>query len=134
MSKKYNKQITGNTGLYYVCYELSKREWNVLPTSRNARGADILAYSLDRKRTIAIEVKSLSGNDPISFNPTTTISDFLIICRYVYDVPEIFIARIDDEFKLKVTIREKNGKKSYWIKTKDFEPYKDNWDIIGKGT
>jgi hypothetical protein len=25
-------QIVGNAGLYYVCYELSRRGWNVLPT------------------------------------------------------------------------------------------------------
>ena len=31
MSMKLPPQITGNTGLYYVCYELSKRGWNVMP-------------------------------------------------------------------------------------------------------
>jgi hypothetical protein len=31
------KQVIGNTGLHYICYELSKRGWNVLPISRNAR-------------------------------------------------------------------------------------------------
>ena len=34
---KKSNQIVGNVGLYYVCYELSKRGWNVLPTSRNAK-------------------------------------------------------------------------------------------------
>jgi len=29
-----SNQLVGNVGLYYICYELSKRDWNVLPTSR----------------------------------------------------------------------------------------------------
>lgn len=42
---KLPKQVVGNVGLYYVCYELSKRGWNVLPTSRNAKGVDIIIYN-----------------------------------------------------------------------------------------
>ncbi|MGE5661673.1 MAG: hypothetical protein ACM3X1_05445 [Ignavibacteriales bacterium] len=42
---KIANQLVGNVGLYYLCFELSKREWNVLPTSRNARGVDIVIYS-----------------------------------------------------------------------------------------
>ena len=33
-----DNQLVGNVGLYYICYELSRLGWNVLPTSRNARG------------------------------------------------------------------------------------------------
>jgi len=32
------RQLVGNAGLYYVCYELSKRGWNVMPTSRMREG------------------------------------------------------------------------------------------------
>ena len=53
-------QTVGNVGLYYVCYKLSRMGWNVMPTARNARGIDILAYSTDAKRTRTIQVKSLS--------------------------------------------------------------------------
>jgi len=41
-----SKQIVGNTGLYYVCYELSKRGWNVMPTARNTAANN-------RKRKVA---------------------------------------------------------------------------------
>jgi transposase len=43
-----------------ACYELSKRGWNVLPTSRNARGIDIVIYSQDAVRKYTIQVKALS--------------------------------------------------------------------------
>lgn len=39
-----NPQIVGNMGLYLACYELSKAGWNVMPTSRNAKGVDLIAY------------------------------------------------------------------------------------------
>jgi hypothetical protein len=37
--QKRNNLITGNTGMYFVAYQLSRRGWNVMPTSRNARAA-----------------------------------------------------------------------------------------------
>jgi hypothetical protein len=40
-----DNQLVGNIGLYYICYELSRLGWNVLPTSRNARGIDLVIYS-----------------------------------------------------------------------------------------
>ena len=39
-------QVVGNGGLYFAAYRLSKMGWNVMPTSRNARGVDILAYDM----------------------------------------------------------------------------------------
>jgi hypothetical protein len=52
------RQVVGNTGLYYVCYEPSKRGWNVLPTSRNAKGVDIVIYGQKAGRKFTIQVKS----------------------------------------------------------------------------
>jgi hypothetical protein len=46
-------------GLFYVCYQLSKLGWNVMPTSRNAKGIDIIIYSQDGKRKHTIQLKSL---------------------------------------------------------------------------
>jgi len=44
MNNKGRNQIVGNTGLYYICYELSKRGWKALTTSRICR--PILGLSL----------------------------------------------------------------------------------------
>lgn len=46
---RLDNQIVGNAGLYYVCYRLSLLGWNVMPTARNARGIDVVAYSGDVK-------------------------------------------------------------------------------------
>ena len=44
------QQIVGNIGLYYVSYRLSQLGWNVMPTARNAKGIDLVAYDLAGKR------------------------------------------------------------------------------------
>src|SRR3990170_3975690 len=55
-----SNQTVANIGLFYVCYCLSRRDWNVMPTALNARGVDILIYSQDAARTRTIQVKTLS--------------------------------------------------------------------------
>ena len=49
----------GNTGMFYACYCLSRLGWNVMPTTRNARGIDIVAYSPDGRHFLALQVKAL---------------------------------------------------------------------------
>ena len=58
-------QIVGNIGLYYVCFKLSELGWNVMPTSRNARGIDVICFSMDGTRMLTIQVKSLSKRSPV---------------------------------------------------------------------
>lgn len=55
------KQITGNIGLYHVARELSRAGWNVMPTVRNAKGADLYAASEDELIIHPVQVKSHSG-------------------------------------------------------------------------
>lgn len=50
---RLDPQITGNVGLYYCCYRLSLMGWNVMPTARNARGVDLIAYNHDASRMIS---------------------------------------------------------------------------------
>ena len=38
-------QVVGNVGMYFAAYRLSLMGWNVMPTSRNARAIDLLAYN-----------------------------------------------------------------------------------------
>lgn len=63
--RKGDSQVTGNIGLYYVCYRLSCLGWNVMPTARNAKGVDILIYNYDASVTRSIQVKALSKRSPV---------------------------------------------------------------------
>ncbi len=137
LKKRLPNQIVGNAGLHYVCYELSKRGWNVLPTSRNTKGVDIVIFSGKAKRIHTIQVKSLSKKDPVPLgaNLENLLAEYIVICRGILDEKsEIFITRTD-ELKNNHLIDEriKNNKKSYWLQPKNYEKFRDNWDIIGEG-
>ena len=58
-------QLTGNAGLYHVARELSRRGWHVMPTVRNARGADLYAASDDETVVLPIQSKALSKRAPV---------------------------------------------------------------------
>lgn len=130
-----SKQVVGNVGLFYVCYELCKRGWNAMPTSRNARGIDIVIYSQDGERKHTIQAKSLTKRDPVPLGPhlKNLMGDYLIICRNVFKEPEIFIASID-EIRERIH-RGQNAKQqiSHWLQPKQYEEFKENWDVIGRG-
>jgi hypothetical protein len=130
-----DKQLVGNIGLYYICYELSRRGWNALPTSRNAKGVDLVIYSQDAKQKHTIQVKTLSKRNPVPFgNRPNLMADFLIICRVSGEKPEVFVTKIDDNMKKRIEEKTKNEKISCWLQPKNYEEFKDNWSIIGNGS
>jgi hypothetical protein len=121
-------------GMYYVCYELSKRGWNAMPTSRNAKGIDILIYNHNASKRHTIQVKSLSIRAPVPLGNTLDhlFADYMIICANLVAVPEVFVSHVSDLGSL-IHQGEKNGKKSYWLQPKHYLSFKDNWKIIGNG-
>ncbi|CAO4178349.1 PD(D/E)XK endonuclease domain-containing protein [Methylorubrum aminovorans] len=58
-------QLTGNAGLYHVARELSRFGWHVMPTVRNARGADLYAAKGEDGIAIPIQSKALSKKAPV---------------------------------------------------------------------
>jgi hypothetical protein len=58
-------QVVGNIGMYYAAYRLSQHGWNVMPTARNARGVDLLAYDVTARNFKGIQVKALSKRIPV---------------------------------------------------------------------
>ena len=57
-SKKLSTQVIGNIGLFHVCYELSRRGLNVVPTSRNTRAVDVIVGSADFSKSATVQVKT----------------------------------------------------------------------------
>jgi hypothetical protein len=129
-----NNQVVGNVGLYFVCYRLSRLGWNVLPTSRNARGVDIIAYNQDASRTITIQVKALSRRSPVPLGSTLAylIADYVVICRHVLTYsPESFVLTPLEVNDL-VHRGEKNGKISFWLQPRAYEQehFRENWQRL----
>jgi hypothetical protein len=107
-----------------------------MPTSRNARGIDILGYDQGGDRTITVQVKALSKAVPVPFGGDPAfcnlIAEFIVIARGVRATPEFFIARTEEVRPL-VHVGYKNGKTSCWLQRKAYEQFKENWDAIGDG-
>ena len=130
-------QIVGNIGLYYVCFKLSERSWNVLPTSRNTRGIDVLCFSMDGTRVQTIQVKSLSERKPVPLGKDLDkiMGDFWVIVNSLDTEPRTYILR-PKEVRAKALPREnKEGKVSYWLPLKDYAvgKFENKWERIGSG-
>ncbi len=118
-----NPQITGNVGLYYCCYKLSRLGWNVMPTARNARGVDIIAYSGDASRFIGIQVKALSKRNPVPLGTSldNCMGDYwVIINKVASEAPSTFILK-PSEVKSLAHRSEKNGRVSFWLQPNSYE-------------
>jgi hypothetical protein len=133
---KLDAQIVGNAGLYFTCYRLSLLGWNAMPTARNARGIDVVAYSRDGKRYLGIQVKSLSKRAPVPLGASldNLIGDFWVIINKVIAEPTAFIVT-PDEIKRRAHRGEKAGRISYWLQPKDYEidELHGAWHRIGRG-
>jgi hypothetical protein len=55
-----NKQLTGMRGVYLVAAEMAGHGFIASPTSRSARGADILCTDAECKRAFSVQVKTKS--------------------------------------------------------------------------
>jgi len=130
-------QTIGNIGLYYVCYRLSLYGWNVMPTARNAKGIDILAYSQSGTQRILIQVKTLSQKNPVPMgnNLDNLMADFVVVCVRAHpNEPDCFVLT-PREIKKLAHKGMKNEKTSYWLQPKSYfcEQFKDQWRRIGTG-
>ena len=133
-------QIVGNSGLYYVCYRLSLLGWNVLPTSRNARGIDIVCYSMDGKRVVTLQVKSLTKRAPVPLGGSLDrlMADFWVIATRLGKAPETEPAcyvMTPRQVRNRAHKGVKDGKVSYWLQPNDYDTpaFREKWDRIGLG-
>jgi hypothetical protein len=130
-------QITGNAGLYYCCYHLTLLGWNVMPTARNARGVDIIAYSRDASRFVGVQVKALSKRNPVPLGQCLDkcMGDFwIIVNRVASDAPAAFIM-LPSEVRELAHRGEKEGRISYWLQPTSYDrpEFREAWPRIGRG-
>lgn len=133
---KLEAQVTGNIGLYYACYRLSRLGWNVMPTARNARGIDIIAYNKPGTQFLGFQVKALSRRSPVPLGKDLDMlmGDFWIIINNLIIEPSAFIL-VPDEVRALAHRGEKNGNISYWLQPKSYDKpqYLEAWQRIGHG-
>lgn len=132
--RRKDNQVVGNAGLFYVCYELSKRGWNVMPTARNAKGVDIIAYNSTATRYIGIQVKALSKRNPVPLGNTLEkiMGDFWVIVNNLDEAPAVFVMKPTE---VKARAHPGNGKDgviSYWLQPKNYmtQDFAGRWERI----
>jgi hypothetical protein len=133
MSK--DAQVTGNVGLYWTCYHLSRMGWNAMPTARNARGVDIIAYNRDCSRTVSIQVKTLSKRNPVPLGTSldTIMGDFWVIVNNVIALPVAYVL-VPSEVRHLAHRGEKDGRISYWLQPSSYcvKDFREAWERIGE--
>ena len=129
-------QLTGNVGLYYCCYRLSLLGWNVMPTARNARGVDIIAYSRDAEHFRGLQIKALSKRHPVPLGTSLdkVMGDYWIIVNNVASSPSAFVLT-PTEVVERAHRGEKDGRVSYWLQPPAYEQvqFREAWERIGHG-
>lgn len=126
---KHDTHNTGNIGLYFVCFQLAKRGWNVMPTARNARGVDILASDANGD-AITIQVKTLSARNPVNITGAETLkANFLVVVLNARaegeQSPECYVLKVKAAAKIIVPHATRP-----WIPVRALGPHRDRWDIL----
>lgn len=135
--RKRTTQLTANVGLYYCCYRLSLLGWNVMPTARNARGVDIIAYSQDAARFVGVQVKALSERTavPLGTSRHKIMGDFwVIVSKVASPSPSAFVL-LPSEVKERRSRSGKPGGYSFWLERADYDEdqFREAWERIGHG-
>ena len=107
-----------------------------MPTARNARGIDIVAYYSDGSCFKGIQVKSLSKRNsvPMGSGLYNIMGDYRVIVNDVLGKPNAFVM-LPTEVKENVHRGGRNGRVSYWLEPSSYdkEEYREAWDRIGRG-
>ena len=129
-------QLTGNSGLYHVARELSRRGWHVMPTVRNARGADLYAASDDEQRVIPVQSKALSKRNPVPLGGSleTLCSQWWVITINANtESPTCFVMSLDEVKSAAHRGVNEAGKVSFWLQPKSYAKieFTEAWERLG---
>ena len=129
-------QLTGMQGVYLVAAELSRHGFIASPTSRSARGADILVTDPECTHAFSVQVKTnaaLSSYWLLNEHAKEMVSDshVYVLVNLKKDGVEFFVmpSRAVAE---KMWTEEHTKSKWFGIQRKDALPYQDKWDVFGK--
>ncbi len=150
---KISNNLTGVTGEYYVCSELGKIGILALLTPKNNPLFDIVAVSPNAKRSVIIQVKTMSARNNQGWKLNKNICNrernndlFVILVNiksndtecYIYEY-DILSEKVETIFNNYMHGKKKDGHSRKdpgfrWLDLKDFkeEDYsrKNNWSLL----
>jgi hypothetical protein len=127
-------QITGNAGLNYAAWQLSRRGWHVMPTIRNARGSDLIVVNDDETAFFGVQSKALNKRAAVGLGASLEAlrSDWWVITVNANgDSPRCYVLALEDVRRL--ASRDRGGEQRYWLEPRDYEAdeYCEAWHRIG---
>jgi hypothetical protein len=129
-------QVIGNVGMYIAAYRSSQMGWNAMPTSRNARGIDLLAYDATASRYLGIQVKALAIRNPVPLGNSIDrfMGDWWVIVAKAATEPVCFIVKPEEVSRLANPSKE-GAQVSYWLPSNryDTDEFREAWHRIGRG-
>ena len=126
-----SRQLVGNIGLYHVARELSRAGWNVMPTVRNARGADLYASSEDERQIHPVQVKAHSAkpqDTSLGLHPERLVTPWwVIVVDARADRPVCYLLSLEEIRSLMARDPgSRSGKaeneRQYWLHRKFYTP------------
>ena len=126
-------QLTGNAGLYHVARELSRRGWHVMPTVRNARGADLYAASDNEARVLPIQSKALSKRNPVPLGSSLErlcSSWWIITINANTASPVCYVLTLEEVKAAAHRGVNKLGAVSFWLQPRSYTlpAYEEAWE------
>jgi hypothetical protein len=128
----YRNSMTGNAGLNFAAWQLSRRGWHVLPTIRNARGSDLFISNAEETIFLGIQSKALSKRNavPLGKSIEALRSPWWIITMHANsDEPTCFILKKEEVQEL--AKQDANGG-AYWLNPPEYDrvEFKNAWHRI----
>ncbi|WP_242560019.1 MULTISPECIES: hypothetical protein [Pandoraea] len=133
LSGSYKNSMTGNAGLHYVTWQLSRRGWHAMPTIRNARGSDLIVTDAEETRFFGVQSKALSKRHavPLGKSLDKLRSPWWIVTIHANsDRPECFVMTVDEVRAL--STQDANGG-AFWLSAKayDRDEFREGWHRLG---
>jgi hypothetical protein len=105
-----------------------------MPTARNARGVDIIAYDQDAARFVGVQVKALSKRAPVPLGSSVgrLMGDYWIIVNGVTSSSPSSFVMVPSEVRTAAFRGEKDGKVSYWLQPPAYDrpEFHEQWGRI----
>jgi len=131
------QQLTGMRGVYLVAAELSRHGLVASPTSRSAKGADILATDQDCSRAFSVQVKTnastfsfwlLNAKEIVS--PTHIYVFVNLRTKKGVDENEFFVVPSSVVAENAVHEQSQTGSEWWSISRDAVRSYRDKWELF----
>jgi hypothetical protein len=126
-------QSSGMRGVFLAAAELSRHDYIVSPTSRNAAGADLLVTNQDCSVAYSVQVKTNASDFgwwvvPAPERQPKAPSHIYVLVNIRPNDTEFFV--VPSEFVVRHTRRKgKSMPAWYGVDYRDVQPYKNKWEL-----